>query len=44
MVFSPGAPPGDADTLQDVDAELTDVHEEESEEPEGAVTPAGREK
>lgn len=43
LFSSPGAPPRDADTLQDVDAKLTDVHEEEHEEPEGAVTPAERE-
>lgn len=40
---SPGAPAGDANTLDHVDAELTDVHKEEEEEPEGAVTPAHRE-
>lgn len=43
-VFSPGAPPSDADTLENVDAKLTDVHEEESKKPEWAVTPAGRER
>lgn len=40
---SPGAPAGDADALDHVDAELTDVHKEEEEEPEGAVAPAHRE-
>lgn len=40
MVFSPGAPAGDAHALDDVDAELTDVHEEEHKEAEGAVAPA----
>ncbi len=43
-VFSPGAPTSDADTLDDVDAELTDVHEEENKEPEWAVTPTETEK
>lgn len=43
LFSSPGAPTRDADTLQDVDAKLTDVHEEEHEKPEGAVTPAERE-
>lgn len=38
--FSPGAPTGDANTLDNVDAELTDVDKEEHEEPEWAVTPA----
>lgn len=40
LVFSPGAPAGDAHALNDVDAKLTDVDEEEDEEAEGAVTPA----
>lgn len=34
-----GAPTGDADTLEDVDAKLTDVHEEENKKPERTVTP-----
>lgn len=40
---SPGAPASDADALQNVDAELTDVHEEEEEKPERTVTPVGTE-
>lgn len=32
--FSPRAPTGDANTLDNVDAELTDVDKEEHEEPE----------
>lgn len=43
-VFSPGAPTSDADTLDNVDAKLTDVHKEESKKPERAVTPAESEK
>lgn len=42
--FSPGTPSSDANTLEDVDTELTDVHEEENEKSEGAVNPAEREK
>lgn len=42
LVFLPSAPTSDADALHDVDAELTDVHEEEDEEPERAVAPAER--
>lgn len=41
---SPGAPAGDADALDHVDAELADVDEEEEEEAEGAVAPAEKEK
>lgn len=40
LVSSPGAPAGDAHALDDVDAKLTDVDEEEDKEAEGAVTPA----
>lgn len=40
---SPGAPAGDADGLDHVDAELADVDEEEEEEAEGAVAPAEKE-
>lgn len=43
-VFSPGAPTTDANTLDNVDAKLTDVHEEENKESERAVAPAEREK
>ncbi len=43
-VFSPGAPTTDANTLDNVDAKLTNVHEEENKEPERAVTPAERER
>ena len=39
---SPRAPTGDSNTLDNVDAELADVHEEENEESERAVTPAER--
>lgn len=41
-VSSPGSPTGDADALQNVDAKLTDVHEEEEKEPERTVAPAER--
>lgn len=41
-VFSPGAPSSDAHTLDDIDAKLTDVHEEEHKESERAVAPAHR--
>lgn len=41
--FSPGAPTSDANTLEKVDAKLTEVHKEEHKEPEWAVTPADRE-
>lgn len=40
---SPGAPTGDANALDDVDAKLTDVDEEEDKEAEGAVAPAREE-
>lgn len=39
-ISSPGAPASDANALDDIDAKLTDVDEEEDEEAEGAVTPA----
>lgn len=39
-VSSPGAPVGDAHALDDVDAKLADVDEEEDKEAEGAVAPA----
>lgn len=41
--ISPGAPTSDANTLDNVDTKLTDVHEEEQKEPEGAVAPAEKE-
>lgn len=44
LFFSPGAPTSDANTLENVDAELTDVDKEEHEEPEWAVTPADGDK
>lgn len=33
-IFSPGAPTSDANTLENVDAKLTDVHKEEHKESE----------
>lgn len=41
-VASPCAPTADPNTLDDVDAKLADVHEEENKEPKRAVAPANR--
>lgn len=43
-LHSPCAPASDAHALDDVDAKLTDVDEEEDKEAEGAVAPAQEEK